>query len=97
MTEDVIKLGGNIELIGFKQVDIGSLIIVKKIVGSHVKKFSESVSNFEKFSLTLVSFENKELSASLQYDGNNVEVSSSASNLFTALDNVMKHIEEKIK
>ena len=92
MTEDVITLGGNIELIGFKEIDPGSMVILKKIVGSHVKKFSESVTNFEKFSLTLEKKDDYELNARLQYEGNVKEAQSSGKNLFSALDDVMKKL-----
>jgi len=94
--EDIVKLGGNIELIGFKDIEPGSIVILKKMVGNYVKKISESVQNFEKFSLTLKNKEKNELNAQLSYSGNTIEAESSGKNLFVALDQVMKQLEGKI-
>ncbi len=93
--EDVVKLGGNIELVGFKDIEPGSLVILKKMVGSYVKKFSETVSDFEKFSLELKNKENNKLAAKLYHGGNVKEAQSSGKNLFMALDEVMKKLEKK--
>ncbi len=92
-TEDIVKLGGNIELIGFKDVEPGSMVVLKKMIGGYVKKFSEAVSNFEKFSLILKNKENNELEAKLYHEGNVKESQSSGKNLFVALDEVMKKLE----
>ncbi|MBS3128781.1 hypothetical protein J4410_06585 [Candidatus Woesearchaeota archaeon] len=51
--EDIQQLGGNIELAGFQQLDSGSMIILKKIIGNYAKHFSEICENFEKLSLTV--------------------------------------------
>ena len=48
-----IELGGNINLTGFKDLDGGSLVILKKIVGNYARKISDSSDKFEKLSLTL--------------------------------------------
>jgi transcriptional/translational regulatory protein YebC/TACO1 len=50
---DNIVLGGNIELIGFKDMDGGSMIILKKMVGNHVRKLSEISEKFEKLTVSM--------------------------------------------
>ncbi|MFH1669773.1 MAG: hypothetical protein ABIA62_07645 [Candidatus Woesearchaeota archaeon] len=50
---DNIVLGGNIELVGFKELDGGSMIILKKMVGNHVRKLSDSAENFEKLTVSM--------------------------------------------
>jgi len=46
--EETIELGGNISLIGFRDVEPGKLIVVKKIVGNFVKKIQDQNKDFEK-------------------------------------------------
>jgi hypothetical protein len=54
MAEDEsIVLGGNIELVGFKELDGGSMVILKKMIGNHVRKMSETAENFEKLTVTM--------------------------------------------
>jgi len=53
MAEETIELGGNIRLSGFKEIDGGSMIIIKKIVGSFVKKISEKNPKFQSLTITL--------------------------------------------
>ncbi len=91
--EDVVKLGGNIELAGFNEIEPGAMVIVKKMVGIYVKTFSEKHSDFEKLVLTLKNKESNELVVQLYHGGNVKEAQSSAGNLFRALDEVMKKIE----
>jgi len=49
-----MKLGGNIELVGFNDLDGGSMIILKKMVGNHVKKMGD-FSDIEGLTLTMKS------------------------------------------
>lgn len=50
---DNIALGGNIELVGFKDMDGGSMVILKKMIGNHVRKMSDIAENFEKLTVTM--------------------------------------------
>ena len=51
--EDRLQLGGNIDLSGFREVDSGSMVILKKIIGNYAKHFSEICDNFQSLSLTM--------------------------------------------
>ena len=42
-SEEILQLGGNIELAGFKELDRDSMVVLKKIVGNYAKKFAKSV------------------------------------------------------
>jgi len=53
MDEGTIELGGNIRLSGFADVDGGSMIIIKKLVGSFVKKVSDKNAKFQSLTVTL--------------------------------------------
>jgi hypothetical protein len=50
---DNIVLGGSIELVGFKGLDGGSMIILKKMIGNHVRKMTDIADNFEKLTVTM--------------------------------------------
>ena len=53
MSEEIgdLTLGGNIVLSGFSVVDSGSMVIVKKIVGTYAKKLSEAHTDFEQLKI----------------------------------------------
>lgn len=51
--ENNIQLGGNIELSGFSDLGGGDMVIIKKIVGNHVKKISETTADFKSIKITL--------------------------------------------
>jgi len=99
--EDVLQLGGNIELSGFRDVDRSSFVIVKKIVGNYARKFSDSSSSFEKLQLSLKPVHGNdskfELHALLVNDGQTHSAQETDHNLFVVLDNTLKKIESQFK
>ena len=101
--EDVLQLGGNIELSGFRDVDRSSFVIVKKIVGNYARKFSDSSSSFEKLQLSLKPANANEakskfeLHALLVNDGQTHSAQETDHNLFVVLDNTLKKIETQFK
>lgn len=48
-----IELGGNIRLSGFKDIDGGTMIILKKIIGNYVRRMSESSKEVEDVDIIL--------------------------------------------
>lgn len=100
--EDVLSLGGNIELSGFRDIDGGSMVIVKKIVGSYAKTFSERCKGFEKLRvhMKLVHETQKskkyELNAILFDSGKRHTAKEINRNMFFALDSVLKKLEGMI-
>jgi len=93
---ETIKLGGNIELTGFSELDGGSMIILKKIVGSYCRKFSDSLKDFEKLVLELNEQGNElEINAKLIVGGKETPANAKDKNLFVALDSVLKELEKK--
>lgn len=99
MDEDVLQLGGNIELSGFKGLDGGIMIVLKKIIGNYAKKMSDRSENFEKLSLTMKPVhENKyELHAKLIDNGKAHTSSVIDRNLFVAVDSSLKSIMNSIQ
>ena len=94
---ETIKLGGNIELTGFSELDGGSMIILKKIVGSYARKFSDTLKDFEKLALELNQQGNElEINAKLIVGGKETSANAKGKNLFVALDSVLKELEKNI-
>lgn len=102
--QNTLELGGNIELTGFKDLMPGSMTIIKKIVGTYTKKYTELRPDFERLQLLLKSIhqttnvpKNFEINAKLIYGGKVVASETEARNLFHAVDNVLKKIEAEIR
>lgn len=105
MAEKIIKLGGNIRLSGFNEIDGGSMIIIKKIIGSFVKKISDKNSQFQSLSVTLKKIHGTpekdssgkfELQANLLAD-KNYNSNVTHQNLMFAIDKVLKKVESGLE
>lgn len=99
--DDVLELGGSIQLSGFSSVDKASMIILKKIVGNYAKKFSERSENFESLGLTAKPIHQNQDSAPNKYelhaklvDNGKVYASEvTDNNVFVAVDSALKKVE----
>lgn len=98
-----IELGGNIKLTGFKELDPGMLIVVKKIVGNYAKKISEQASEFQELTLTLKEVHKTEKNRKYELQGKLVTDKKVYSaemtdfNLFYAMDKVLSKLMEEAK
>lgn len=102
-----LQLGGNITLIGFKELEGGELIVVKKIVGSYARKMADTSIQFENLAVTLKTVhhtpqsEKYEVHARLLDNGHLYTGEAIERNLFVALDTALrraletKHHKEK--
>jgi ribosome-associated translation inhibitor RaiA len=97
----MIQLGGNIELAGFKEIDGGNMIIIKKMVGNFVKDVSEMDPRFQKLTITLKKVHQHEdhqifdLQAKLTCeDVYNADMEDR--NLLVAVDKVLKKLESQM-
>lgn len=101
--EEILNLGGHIELSGFSGLDGGSMVILKKIVGNYARKFSAGSSGFEKLSLKMGSADGVGSQGRFTVEGtviNNGKAYSSSladCNLFIVLDRVLKSIESDMQ
>lgn len=99
---DSVQLGGNIELSGFKEVDGGTMIILKKIIGTYARKFSDSLQKFEKLSVNMKEIHETEGSKKFEIHGKLVDngkvhaAEATDRNLFTCVDSVMKKLENSL-
>ena len=101
--EDIVQLGGNIVLSGFRDIDGGSKVILRKIVGSYARKFSDTTQNFEQLALAMKSVHQTEGSQKFEIKGkliDNGQVLTSEvvdRNMFVAVDSVLKKLESLLK
>ncbi len=103
MAEETLELGGNIELTGFTGLMPGSMTIIKKIVGSYAKRYSEIKSDFEKLHLTIKPIHQTtdvpklfQLNAKMIHAGKVVTSETEDRNIFHAIDDALKKIEAEI-
>ncbi len=99
MDEDVLVLGGNIELSGFSSIDKSSMFIIKKIVGNYVRRFYTKAANLQKVQLTMKPMHGSgfEINAKVVDNGKVYSSEMSDRNLFFAMDKVMSKVENMIK
>ena len=89
-------LGGNIELVGFKQVSMADVVVVKKLVGHYTRKIQEHSQNFEKIQVFLKEIhkveDNSKHEVHVKVLDNGKAFSSEVvdKNLFVALDEALK-------
>lgn len=81
---ETLELGGNISLIGFKELPPQELIIMKKIVGNFVKKVQTRYNNFNKIVLDLKKVHNSEseISTKIVIDNKTYNVEVTDFNIF---------------
>jgi hypothetical protein len=93
-----VSLGGNIELIGFKQVSLADVVVVKKLVGHYTRKIQEHSQNFEKIQVFLKEIHKVEDNAKHEIhvkaldNGKSFNSEIVDKNLFIALDDALKKV-----
>lgn len=102
MEEDTHKLGGNIQLTGFKAIDSSSMVVLKKIIGNYAKRIAELAKKLETLHITLKPVHEREKSEKYEVhamvvDGGKIYASETVDrNLFVAVDNVLKKIVNEL-
>ena len=94
----MMELGGNIELVGFKELEPAELIILKKIIGSYARKFSDSVEGYEKLVLNLKKAQGKnkfEVDGKLFSSSGQINSEVTHQNLFVTVADVLKKMEKQ--
>ncbi len=89
-------LGGNIELSGFRELDGGSMIVLKKIIGNYARKFSDNFAS-EKMELSIEKTSDAfDLTGSIICKGQKITVKHTDKNVFFLVDAVLKRIEQEL-
>lgn len=93
-----VSLGGNIELVGFKQVSLADVVVVKKLVGHYTRKIQEHSQNFEKIQISLKEIHKiddnskHEIHVKVLEGGKSFHTEVVDKNIFIALDSALKKI-----
>ncbi len=99
----MIELGGNITLVGFKELGYAELVVIKKVVGSYARKFAEGkimnnlTLNLKPIHQTSEESLKYEIKAKLDLDGKMFNSDVTEFNLFIGLDKVLKKIESQLR
>jgi len=91
-----VELGGGIALTGFEEVEPGQMVVLKKIIGSSVKSFTEKAKGYQKFELILEKEGDQSKLKAVLTAEKPVEEKSSSNNLFVALADVLKKVGESL-
>lgn len=96
MAEDTIELGGKIQLAGFKDIEPGKLIVVKKVVGNYVRKIEEKNLGFESIHIHLKQVHNSEfeVQVKIMINGQPKNGEVTGNNLFVVLDKALNKVLE---
>lgn len=95
---EALNLGGNIQLVGFKQVSMSEVVVVKKIVGGYTRKIQESCKNFQSITVMLKEIHKidnnakNEIHVKVLEDGKSFHSEVVDKNLFVALDSTLKKV-----
>src|SRR3989339_565253 len=98
MDNENVKLGGNIELSGFRDIDSSSMTVLKKIIGNYAKRIAELTKRLETLHITLKPVHEREKSekyemhAKIIDDGKVYASEITDRNLFVAVDGVLKKL-----
>lgn len=97
-SEDLLKLGGSIELSGFSAVERGAMVILKKIIGNYARKLADASKSFEALKLRVKKVHDNiyELNCQMVDGGNVITSSVEERNIFVAVDSALKKISEQI-
>lgn len=89
--DDAVRLGGNIELYGVESIDHATMIVLKKIIGTYARKFSEK--GLEKLA---ISFAHPDIKVEATAQGNTVSSAATHSNIFFGVDLALKEIDKQL-
>ncbi|MBN2368298.1 hypothetical protein JXC34_04720 [Candidatus Woesearchaeota archaeon] len=98
----MMELGGNIELVGFNDIDSSELIVLKKIIGNFARKFSDQLQeDYEKLTLTLKKIHGEksskfEVQAKIMTKSKPINSECTQNNLFFCVAEVLKKLEAQI-
>jgi hypothetical protein len=99
--EDV-KFGEQIVLSGFNSLDGGSMHILRKVVGNHVRKLSDKCNNFQELKLVMKTVHKTEASEMYEIRGTLLDNGKSYGseltdrNVFMAVSGVLEKIEREM-
>lgn len=98
----MIELGGNITLVGFKELGYAEFVVTKKVVGNYARKISDR-QPFTNLTLTLKEVHKNEdkakyeIKGKLDVDGKLYNSEVTEYNLFIGIDQLLKKLVAQLK
>ena len=95
---EALNLGGNIQLVGFKQISMSEVVVVKKLVGSYTRKIQENCKNFQSITVMLKEIHKVDDNAKHEIHVKVLDEAKTFSseivdkNIFVALDSALKKV-----
>ncbi|MAG16360.1 hypothetical protein CMO88_04845 [Candidatus Woesearchaeota archaeon] len=102
MEDETATLGGNIQLVGFSDLEPAQMIVLKKIVGTYARKFSTKYSKFELLKLSMKKIHGQKHSEKYEVhtlvvdNGTRNTSTVTERNLFFAINAALKKVENEI-
>ena len=97
------KLGGNIELSGFRELDSSTVAVLNKTIGNHIRRISELCKKIYNLHITLKPIHQREKSekyeihAKLNNDGKIYAAEAVDRNLFVAVDDALRRLTSELE
>ncbi len=97
-----MELGGNIELVGFNEIDISELIVLKKIIGNYARKFSDLLGDqYVRLIIDLKQIHGKssnkfQIQSKLMTPGKPFTSEVTENNIFVCIADSMKKLEAQV-
>lgn len=88
--DGAVRLGGNIELFGIEGFDGAKMVVLKKIIGTYARKFSDK--GAEKLS---ISFAGTDVTVEVVMNGSSFSSISNHPNVFFSVDAALKDVEKQ--
>ena len=87
-----MELGGNIELIGFDDLEMGHQIVAKKVIGNYIKKIAEKHKDYKSIKIELNSNSPFKAKGLLKIGKKEMEIEGEDKNMFQALVNCLENV-----
>ena len=96
---ETINLGTSIQLTGFRDLDGGKMVILKKLVGNYARRISDQCEKFENLCIVMkpVGSGNYEVDAKLVNSGKVFTADASERNMFVVVDQVLAKLFNQVK
>ena len=97
-----MELGGNIELVGFNELDTSELIVLKKMIGNHARKYADYLKDgYGRLTVTMKPIHGKNSSkfeVQVKLLANNKPIVSEVTeiNLFVCVADALKKVEAQV-
>lgn len=97
-----MELGGNIELVGFNDIDVSEMVVLKKIIGNFTRKLADHMGDdYQKLIIDMkhvhgISSSKFQVQAKLMTQGKPYASEVTENNLFVCISDVMKKLEAQI-